>query len=155
MRHVALVPLVTMLHWLGSPRLTRSPVKLTQMHGFQVVLSLPRRRFPGDALVRATVEVKNDSGRTVVRPLPCHYGNPAVQVVKKAGLIVYPPALPNVPPAPCPVSLAPRVPPASLSRETTTCSSEARSSGPPGPSCPSQPRPASRLWFVLSDNLCT
>lgn len=81
---------------------------LAVAHGVTVSLLVPRTRYPRDALIQATVTVRNDSGSTIMVPTSCDNNNPGIEVLRhdvvggaRFATRVYPPALPQWLMPPC------------------------------------------------------
>lgn len=69
-------------------------------HGVRLSLTVPRRKYPRDALVRVTVQVRNISRHTVaIAPTICGPGYTSVAVTSPHGQVVYPPAVPSALPS--------------------------------------------------------
>jgi hypothetical protein len=99
MRRLALLVLLLLL-WLSPPVPARaieaSGIRVdTIVHGIKLSLILDRQTYPANALVQATVRVKNLSGAAVDLGASsgrfCPTTSPGIQVLDGAGAIVYPP----------------------------------------------------------------
>jgi len=59
--------------------------------GVRITLSLPRSRYPADALIRARLEIRNLTHRTITAPgTSCTQNNPYAEDVSLSGLVTYP-----------------------------------------------------------------
>lgn len=71
--------------------------------GLELALSLPRRSYPHNALVRVRVSVRNISSHMIrvgASPAPeCEWSGPGVEVLSTAGAPLYPPAAPWIMPS--------------------------------------------------------
>lgn len=81
---------------------SRSVRVTTRTDGIKLSLILARHMYPRNALVLATMRLRNVSNASVLLPSPCPPGAFLVQVVTPAGRMVYPPALRSQLPTSCP-----------------------------------------------------
>jgi len=81
--------------WQPATHLTVSTVS----HGVKLTLTVPRRNYPRNALIRVSVRLENVSQhwKTISGGGPmCGSNHPGAAVTTDAGLAVYPPAIPSV-----------------------------------------------------------
>lgn len=89
---------------LGSPSMQKADAhrglaerSSVTSHGVRLSLSVPRSTYPRNALVQVDIAVRNVSNKTVLVPTSCTGDNPAAQVLRRDGMVTYPPALPLMP----------------------------------------------------------
>jgi len=74
--------------------------------GVKLMLAVPKRAYPRNALVRVTVRLRNVSSHDIQLYNACPYGAIWVQVVNRHGAVVYPPAVRSPVPQTCPPAVA-------------------------------------------------
>ncbi|MDQ2741306.1 MAG: hypothetical protein M3Z66_03275 [Chloroflexota bacterium] len=105
-----ILALLSLLLWLPPAVVGAQPAPLDQVsmvsHGIELKLSLPQASYPQNALVQASVSMRNVSRHTVWLwtngPMIPGGSWPEVDVLDSSGTVVYPPALPTYFPLPGP-----------------------------------------------------